>query len=578
MYENIRDFYKTNHFTLIDDQSEGSLRPAKSVPKDGESGINKFKEFYLNTNRTSFYESELDKILGSLETNTRTQNIRIMREMRFLSEGVDPTKNEKVYTYTSLFLNFVKSGEDAGCYILDKMYSISSLDDFTMYYNFLLCVLREAAIEGYIIAYPDADEKFRNRVQDPKKRKYHRERVYDIYGFLSRGKTLDDEYTPNISYYCQAELKRLGLVIKSGERIDGMDTLELTPSGYHLLKQIDRNFANKSRILNSQDMSNAQLQIIYYGAPGSGKSHTVEKKIGYTPYRTIFHPDSDYASFVGTFKPIGEGSDIGYKFNAQVFTDAYIEAWKNPGKDVNLVIEEINRGNCAQIFGDLFQLLDRKNGYSEYPVTPNKDLKDYLAQSFKFDENAFVSRGYDDDIEKKVFKGEIMVLPSNLKIIATMNTSDQSLFPMDSAFKRRWDWEYVPICYDEYTPEEEENKAYKFIIDDRRDGDKPKWFDFLVGVNKKILDTTDSEDKQMGGYFIKNSVDLKSFVNKVMYYLWSEVCKEELHTTNNFFRYDDKDGNEVEFTFNDLFPIDTNAVKIIPSFIDKMISVGKENK
>ena len=153
----------------------------------------------------------------------------------------------------------------------------------------------------------------------------------------------------------------------------------------------------------SLDQNSDALQVIYYGTPGSGKSHKVATIIGETPYRTIFHPDSDYASFVGSYKPVGDETDgIGYRFVSQVFTDAYIAAWKNPDEDVALVIEEINRGNCAQIFGDLFQLLDRKNGYSEYPVTPNTDLKRHLAKELAFNEDTFEGRGYNEEIEKKV--------------------------------------------------------------------------------------------------------------------------------------------------------------------------------
>lgn len=283
-------------------------------------------------------------------------------------------------------------------------------------------------------------------------------------------------------------------------------------------------------------------QTIYYGCPGSGKSHKVKKDTeGVNTdfvFRTTFHPDTDYASFVGCYKPSMNEGNIEYSYSAQVFTNAYVQAWMNPDEKVYLIIEEINRGNCAQIFGDLFQLLDRdKNtGVSEYPVKADKDLADYLKGVLGADHEGI--------------KDSELRLPSNLIIYATMNTSDQSLFPMDSAFKRRWDWEYVPIEYGA----DKESYNYIITIGDKPNEVKYRWVDFLEVVNKKIYDTTRSEDKQMGNFFIKKSVNAQEFINKVMFYLWNEVCKEEVGTSRNFFRIAVEGNNEgKEFKFVDLF-------------------------
>ena len=256
-------------------------------------------------------------------------------------------------------------------------------------------------------------------------------------------------------------------------------------------------------------------------------------------FRTTFHPDTDYASFVGCYKPLMEDNSIKYAYVPQVFTQAYVAAWKNQSLDIYLVIEEINRGNCAQIFGDLFQLLDRKeSGESEYPITADKDLADFLKKEYVLGVNH-------DGIKDGRLK-----LPSNLHIYATMNTSDQSLFPMDSAFKRRWDWEYVPINYDPGID------SGKFIINIA--GTEYLWVTFLKAINEKIYDATNSEDKQMGNFFIKKSVDAKEFINKVMFYLWNEVCKEEYGTQRNFFRKG-KDG-KTEFKFTELFGADQTTI------------------
>ena len=292
------------------------------------------------------------------------------------------------------------------------------------------------------------------------------------------------------------------------------------------------------------------IQQIYFGTPGSGKSWTIKEKYEQDPtkvVRTTFHPDTDYAQFVGCYKPktYGEGAEkkISYEFVPQAFTEAYVRAWSNTGM-YYLIIEEINRGNCAQIFGDLFQLLDRnKAGYSEYPIKADHDLREYLEAHLPED-----SEGIRD--------GKLC-LPPNLSIIASMNTSDQSLFPMDSAFKRRWSWEYVPIDY-----ENAESGKFEITID----GETQNWHEFLKKINKKIKKVTSSEDKQMGNFFIKQSVDEKEFCDKVMFYLWSEVGKDNYQTNDAIFKYYDEKQELKEFSFNELYNLSERS-KILKGFL-----------
>ncbi|MDD7154303.1 MAG: AAA family ATPase, partial [Candidatus Cryptobacteroides sp.] len=264
-------------------------------------------------------------------------------------------------------------------------------------------------------------------------------------------------------------------------------------------------------------------------------------------FRTTFHPDYDYSNFVGSYKPVMRKSDdvssgdeekreLEYAFVPQVFTKAYIRAYKSKNDDslsasekqVYLIIEEINRGNCAQIFGDLFQLLDRKDGVSEYPVVPDTELINYL--------------------NEHGIPGNSIRLPENLHILATMNTSDQSLFPMDSAFKRRWAMEYIPINL-----EQEKAKTFTFKVK----GVDYSWVEFLAKVNPLIRKATDSEDKQMGEFFIKESVSEEDFKNKVMFYIWNDVCKD-LYSASRisplfFMRSADGDDRKDVFTFAELF-------------------------
>ena len=268
---------------------------------------------------------------------------------------------------------------------------------------------------------------------------------------------------------------------------------------------------------NSQDVNN----VIYYGSPGTGKSHTADLITnGKEVQKVTFHPDYDYHSFVGGYKPTMVGDKIAYKFVPQIFTKIYIDAWKNlvsadETQPFFLQIEEINRGNCAEIFGDLFQLLDRKSdGSSKYEVTAEEELYKYLLSA----------DGFGGDHEG--IKDDKLRFPSNLKIIATMNTSDQSLFPMDSAFKRRWDWIYVPIDY---------NCSSSDFTIQLNNGKSFEWLSFLKIINEEIFEITKSQDKQIGNWFIdaqnsEKTISESTFVNKVIFYLWNDVFKDEENT------------------------------------------------
>ena len=312
------------------------------------------------------------------------------------------------------------------------------------------------------------------------------------------------------------------------------------------------------------------LQQIYYGAPGTGKSHKIkddadvkaadEKKL---VFRTTFHPDSDYSTFVGAYKPTttkravrNVAGDIvrdtnkqevyedciTYSFIPQAFLQAYVAAWNNPDDKVFLVIEEINRGNCAQIFGDLFQLLDRDDeGASEYPIMADKDITKYL--NGNDDEGLPVLTNIDG------IKNDKLRLPKNLYIWATMNTSDQSLFPIDSAFKRRWDWVYMPIA--------DAKKNYVIEIDN----DQYDWWSFLEAINA-IIESTHSEDKKLGYFFAKaknGRISVETFVSKVIFYLWNDVFKDN-ETNHKAFK--DSDGELLPFRkfFHHDGTVDTNVV------------------
>lgn len=300
---------------------------------------------------------------------------------------------------------------------------------------------------------------------------------------------------------------------------------------------------------------NLLLQQIYYGAPGTGKSHEIKEQTAEAEeqgrvFRTTFHPDSDYSTFVGCYKPAmkeniiskngveSKEEQIVYSFTPQAFTNAYVKAWQT-NEPVFLIIEEINRGNCAQIFGDLFQLLDRgDDGVSDYPIKADTDLCQYLEKELG------------EDGSKGIKDGKLC-LPANLHIWATMNTSDQSLFPIDSAFKRRWDWHYTPIC--------NANKGWKV----EANGNQYDWWDFLQKINERIERATSSEDKQLGYFFCKADgngvISAEKFVSKVIFYLWNDVFKDFADSSDDPFKV--ADGNRM--TFRTFYTADDNGKTIV---------------
>ena len=356
------------------------------------------------------------------------------------------------------------------------------------------------------------------------------------------------------------------------------------------------NFPQRSKIIIDP------LQRIYYGAPGTGKSNEIKLMTGngtfsknYT-FRTTFHPDSDYSSFVGTYKPIWNGEKIIYVFRPQSFLRAYIEAWKHPEHNVALVIEEINRGNCAQIFGDIFQLLDReRTGLSKYPIEADIDMQNYLKGEFANidsiynedqieDIDKYYANHYDTAFED-IKNGIILTLPKNLSLLATMNTSDQSLFPMDSAFKRRWEWQYMPIV--EGVIEKGVKLNWKIKLDNKYK--YIDWWQFLKRINAIISDLTTSEDKQLGYFFCQpndfvNSnheadekedlITAKYFVDKVIFYLWNDVFKDYAFDAKCCKSSDDKEVLFAEFYNEDGKTIN---VKTLKYFFETLVKEGESS-
>lgn len=296
-------------------------------------------------------------------------------------------------------------------------------------------------------------------------------------------------------------------------------------------------------------LSKEKRQIIFFGAPGTGKSYKLKLKSElFDPKkvkRITFHSSMSYGQFVGVFKPfpnVDENgrSGITYRYCPGVLITQLFEAILHPEENYLLIIEELNRANVAAVFGDIFQLLDRdSNNFSEYPLTINEDLKYYL-------ENEFLKN---DSIKFEVLQKIInsgLVFPSNFYLWATMNSADQGVLPMDTAFKRRWEMEYVGINEAFFESQKEFDNFSKILINSLHSRSKSKisWNDLRVFINKRLISMRVQEDKLLGPFFIsKNTLSssdeeiTSAFINKVLLYLFEDAAK---HRRREIFNIEDE--------------------------------------
>ena len=289
------------------------------------------------------------------------------------------------------------------------------------------------------------------------------------------------------------------------------------------------------------------MQIIYYGAPGTGKSYTIDNDIisGVSDeyvFRVTFYPDFTYSDFIGQLLPKvipaktpGGASTITYDFQKGVFTKALVKAYEKTANDVYLIVEEMSRGDCAAIFGDIFQLLDRERtgtntGYSKYFITNELIAKDIIPL-----------RTNDNKVK----------LPPNFHILGTVNTSDQNVFVMDTAFKRRFEWEYVsPDPVIESAPGVSPVVYKNNVQLDFHDGSRLRtitWVELYQKLNDFIADDRYlglGEDKQLGPFFIEfdltasSSEHKKQIKNKLLHYLWSDIHKASYKSEVRLFKKD----------------------------------------
>ena len=265
--------------------------------------------------------------------------------------------------------------------------------------------------------------------------------------------------------------------------------------------------------------------IIFFGSPGTGKSHEVKGRTAsfVTVLTTAFHPDYAYADFVGAYKAVC-GSEPGsnilsydghtliprpvvyYEFDPGICIQAIVAAVSAPDQTVALVIDEISRGDCAAIFGDFLHLLDRdSDGRGSYAINVGVPLGKYLTA-------AGVLSSPNDTLR----------LPANLHILATMNTSDQAIFPMDSAFKRRWSWRAVSSSGAEHP------QLAEAVLEQDPAAPPVKWLAFVEWLNGEILKLTENEDKRIGPWYIKpreGRIAASDIREKLLHFLWFDVFK-----------------------------------------------------
>lgn len=257
--------------------------------------------------------------------------------------------------------------------------------------------------------------------------------------------------------------------------------------------------------------------VIYYGAPGTGKSYSISQGKNENYFtRTVFHPDTQYSDFIGCLKPIMNNNSVGYQFRPGPFTIAIIKAISDPSSEYFLVIEEINRAAAAAVFGEIFQLLDRdENGESSYSIdVSDPDLLTYL----------------NEKTLNKFSTGKLKI-PSNLSLLATMNSSDQAVMPMDTAFKRRWQFKYLQIDY---------SKASKGTLNIPIESagnitiQPIEWSILAMVINKHLATERIPEDRLLGHRFISETELQKDPDNtlkgKLLMYLWDDVLRHSQKT------------------------------------------------
>lgn len=463
-----------------------------------------------------FYEIE-SRCSGNYEKKELYQDI-IDRQIEklFVSSIIDEEregvrKGFKIYPIMFLYKILIELGKATGIYSISNIeysYFVATTQKYENFLDTLLLIKLNREDPNVEKILSQFDEKFDNRMN----------KAIELLSFLdcSNGRIcIKKEYVDYVA-------KKVFTFENNNYLFSDNDYIKFLCSSSEIAAKSTKSDCVVEKNMEIEfDFSSSPIKdgynLIVYGTPGCGKSYYVEHTLldGYSKenyIRTTFYPDYTNTDFVGQILPLVEGEKVTYKFNPGPLTLALERAIRNPNEKVALVIEELNRGNAASIFGDVFQLLDRKEGVSEYSII-NVNIINYLNEQFD-DEYTFSS----------------IRLPGNLSIFATMNTSDQNVFTLDTAFKRRWKFKKLMNIF---TPDHEFMNYYV-------PGANITWKELVNAINDYILNVSDgfnSEDKQLGVYFVDkkgmrqkveieaDQVDLEEFSYKFLEYLWDDVAK-----------------------------------------------------
>ncbi|WP_413406691.1 AAA family ATPase [Paenibacillus amylolyticus] len=489
-------------------------------------------DFISKINENQLFKSQIEALIVAFELIWRLAKVSFVEQRSFSAERRGGIRYEKQLTFTKnmdLIDLLVAENQDTYMPILLKWatgFEIEIEDAAEEKLIKIFMLLSEEAI--YKLTAAGTDVIF--NLNGVYKKLVEGNDTVDINGELeSKGSlrilksALSEGLNDFLSY-------RPGIVrLKDNRELDELSEYQRRVSAYLSLCNFkvivrDNEFMVDTTPVDEHTPLEATYNRILFGAPGTGKSYTLETEkaqFGDNYERVTFHPNYSYGQFVGTYKPVPMDREITYKFVPGPFTRTLVKAIKN-GTPQLLIIEEINRANVAAVFGDVFQLLDRRDGVSQYPIETSEDMRTFLASEL---ESNFLSCTDETEKKRMLDKYRKIVIPSNMYIWATMNSADQGVFPMDTAFKRRWEFEYIGI-------DDGSDEIETYIVT-LPNGKQVSWNTLRKEINSILLKSCKvNEDKLLGPFFLGLSALANGekfnemFKSKLLMYLFEDAAKQ----------------------------------------------------